>query len=471
MSVPVLTIAQMRAWEESTWSAGGTPDRIIARVGSLLGEQLLRLTSPKQKILILAGKGNNGADARATMQHVLARSPLILNVEDPDQAFAEFQEALKDKPDLIVDGLFGTGLNRPLALNWIRFVGAVNQSGVPIAAVDIPSGLNADTGQPQGTAIRATWTFSVGAIKRGLLMHPAAPHVGRLVLLEDVGLDANPSFDTDLIWTTTSDFRAFPPRREVQTHKGTYGHAIICAGSVGYHGAAVLAARGAQRAQPGLVSVFTQEGCYIPVASQIQAAMVAPWKPGGMLPARATAMLYGPGLASPNVHSAMRDELRWNWSNLPLPVIVDASALEWLPEGPTPADAVRVITPHPGEAAALLRTETETVQHDRVGAVRSLSTKYGGCQVVLKGHHTLIGREAGVIRVNGTGGPALAQGGSGDLLAGFVTGLLAQPQLASSSDLALAYAVWAHGHAADLLTAARPNWIIEELADQIGLRQ
>jgi NAD(P)H-hydrate epimerase len=149
-------------------------------------------------------------------------------------------------------------------------------------------------------------------------------------------------------------------------------------------------------------------------------------------------------------------------------VIVDASALDWLPEGPCATAALRVITPHPGEAARLLKTTTGTVQTDRVGALRALSARYGDCWVVLKGRDTLVGRSQGEVFVNGSGNPSLGQGGSGDALAGYLGGLLAQPALAAEPSLALRYGVWQHGAAADALQAARPNWIVEDLLDALG---
>ena len=164
------------------------------------------------------------------------------------------------------------------------------------------------------------------------------------------------SLSGELNWTLPEDFAAWPPRRPVESNKGTFGHVAIIAGSLGYHGAAVLAARGALRAQPGLVTVEPQESVYLPVAAQLQAAMVRPWRAGRPLPKNSTAILFGPGLAADQLPDALKKELRALWKTFPGPMIVDASALDWLAAGrPDPsADAVRVITPHPGEAGRLL---------------------------------------------------------------------------------------------------------------------
>src|SRR5262249_42133880 len=154
--------------------------------------------------------------------------------------------------------------------------------------------------------------------------------------------------------------------------------------SLGYHGAAVLAARAALRAQTGLVTVSTQENVYVPIASQLQAAMVRPWKSGATLPDSCSAVLFGPGLAAADLPTDLRSELRHLWQDLELAVVADASALDWLPPGATPPKSIRVITPHPGEAARLLKTSTQEIQADRPATLRALSKRYGNCWVVLK---------------------------------------------------------------------------------------
>jgi len=154
-----------------------------------------------------------------------------------------------------------------------------------------------------------------------------------------------------------------------------------------------------------------------------------------------------------------------------VPIVVDASALDWLPSGTFRDKAIRVITPHPGEAARLLGSTVDEVQADRVEALRALSAKFGDCWVVLKGQHTLIGRVEGQVLVNPTGNPGLGQGGSGDLLAGYLAGLLAQPLLLEDVARTIRYAVWQHGAAADELASQAPNWVVEDLAKRIGAVQ
>lgn len=455
----------MREWEKASWAAGRTAVNVIDKVGRAIARRLESLAAPGQKILFLAGKGHNGDDARAARKHLARkRAAVVLNVSDPMQALKKFPAASRGC-SWIVDGLFGIGLDRPLDASWKKLIKAVNSANVPLLAVDVPSGLNAETGDVEGAAISASVTLTVGAPKRGLLK--AAQQVGRLEVLSDVGLVPCP-FDSELNWTETNDFARLPQRRPVESNKGTFGHLAIYAGSFGYHGAAVLAGLGAVRAQPGLVTIFPQEAVYVPVAAQCQSGMVHAWRPGQALPKNCSAILFGPGLAAPGLSESMKDELRAHWQKAPLPVIADASGLDWLRPGPTPPGAIRVITPHPGEAGRILGSSAASVQADRVRALRELSKRLGGCFVVLKGHQTLVGTANGKIFVNCSGNPYLAQGGSGDLLGGYLAGLLAQPDWQKDALAAIRYAVWQHGAAADHLSEIQPNWTVEDLSRHLG---
>jgi len=465
MAVPVVTVAQMREWEKSTWASGVSEKDVIERVGRVVAERLLEMTLPGDAILVLAGKGHNGDDARAAVPHLRERAVRGIEVTDPKRSLSLIEKELSTGPHWVVDGLFGIGLNRPLDEHWKALIEKVNSSGVRVLAIDVPSGLNADTGKPEGAAIRAEVTLTIGAPKRAML--DAAEFVGRLEVAHDVGLVPCP-VQSELQWTIADDFKNVPPRRMVASHKGTYGHAVLFAGSVGYHGAAVLMAHGAQRAQPGLVTVYPRDTVYVPVAAQLQSAMVHPWTGDPVLPKTATAIGFGPGLAADDFPQRDKDFLCSLWQKSSLPVLADASALSWLVPGPTSGMAVRVMTPHPGEAARLLGSSSAEVQSDRVGALRELSQRFGDCFVVLKGHQTLVGRSSGPVFINSSGNPYLAQGGSGDVLAGFLTGLLAQPELQSDPLVAIRYAVFEHGAAADRLSQKCSNWTVEDLIIELG---
>jgi NAD(P)H-hydrate epimerase len=467
MPIPIITINQMRDWERATWATGQTEAEVIRRVGQCVARHAHRLTARGDSILILAGKGHNGDDARAAVRQIENRRVDLLAVLQPQGALAEIERALKQAPALIVDGLFGVGLNRRLDGAWQKIITAVNAANLPVLAVDVPSGLNADTGEIFGAAIRANITLTVGAPKIGMFAAAAVPFGGRIEVAEDVGLTSC-SQTAELNWLVKTDFHNFPPTRGVAANKGNFGHLTIIGGSKGFHGAAVLTARGAQRAQPGLVTVFVPEEIYSPVAAQLQSAMVQVWKTKISPSEKTSAILIGPGLAAPEISRPAKKITQEFWRTAKVPVVVDASALDFLGAGKLSSAAVRVITPHPGEAARLLGTTVQKVQSDRVGSLRNLSEKFGGCWVVLKGHQTLIGRSTGKIFVNSSGNPQLAQGGSGDLLAGFLAGLLAQPDLQKDLEKTLGYAVWQHGATADELSATRKNWTIEDLSDVLG---
>jgi|ERR1043166_1853988 NAD(P)H-hydrate epimerase len=466
MPVPVLTTEEMREWERATWATGQTEAKVIARVGEILAEKILSLTGRGEKILILAGKGHNGDDARAAQKHLEGREKILLNVTDPKKALEEWPAL--PAAHLIVDGLFGIGLNRALDADWKRFIERINRSNIPVLAVDVPSGLNAATGLPEGVAVRAEITLTLGAPKSGLILLEAAPFVGRLEVASEIGLIDQPFSAHERQWILARDFEQFPPHRKATGHKGDFGHVAIVAGSVGYHGAGVLAARGALRARPGLVTLFAQQNIYAPVAAQLQAAMVHPWRAGKKLPDSTTAILFGPGLAADDLSPDFKSEMVHLWEELPCPVVVDASGLSWLPKRKKKHSSLRVITPHPGEAARMLGTATEKIQSDRTAAVRELSRRFGDCHVVLKGHQTLIGASKGPIMINGSGNPGLAQGGSGDVLAGYLGGLLAQPILQKDPAKTISYAIWQHGAAADSLQGQFKNWTIAELVGRLG---
>ena len=468
MPISILSVTQMREWETATWAAGRTQAEVIARVGGVVAKRALQMTRPGEAILVLAGKGNNGADARMARPHLVDRQVHLVEISQPVEALANVETLIRQtQPALIIDGLFGLGLNRSLDEGWVSLIQHLNESKIPILSIDVPSGLNADSGEPQGEAIRSSVTLTLGAAKSGLVQAKATPYTGRLEVAADIGLTACP-YKTEIAWTVREDFAGYPPARPVGGHKGTFGHLVMLAGSLGYHGAAVLAARGALRAMPGLVTVLPHENVYLPIASQLQAAMVHPWQNGMKYSDSTSAFLFGPGLSAEDLPDTIKSEVRQIWRDTPMPVIVDASALDWLPGGLGKPGVTRVITPHPGEAARMLKTATATVEADRPAALRELSKRWGNCWVVLKGCQTLIGKSVGQIFVNSSGNPNLAQGGTGDVLAGYLGGLLAQPRLQADPLTAIRYAVWQHGAGADELSGQRASWSVDELLNLLG---
>ncbi|HUR46004.1 MAG TPA: NAD(P)H-hydrate dehydratase [Candidatus Saccharimonadales bacterium] len=467
MPLPVITVSQMREWERVTWASGQSEEAVIGLAGKAVARRAEELTKAGEFILVFAGKGHNGDDAIKAGEALSNREVQIINVVDPDPITNQLPSLMAKKPSLIIDGLFGIGLNRPLGYNWVKLLQAINRSGRPILSIDIPSGLNADTGEALDDAVRANITLTLGAAKRGMLRPAAWPFVGRIEAAGEIGLLPYP-FSTEISMILPSDFGDFPPPRPLSGHKGTFGHLAIIAGSFGYHGASVLAAKGAQRAQPGLITLFTDEQVYNPVAEQLQSVMVKTWQSDFKLPQNCTGLVMGPGLANEKISPSTKEVCRTLWKEARFPVLADASALHWLPEGPCPEKALRVMTPHPGEASHLLNMSTAEVQEDRLKALRELSRRFGDCHVVLKGHQTMVGQGKEEVLVNCSGNPHLAQGGSGDLLAGYIGGWLAQPALQKDPLRTITYAVWQHGAAADRLQSTRANWTVEDLGAELG---
>ncbi len=369
MPVPVITVSQMREWEKATWATGKNETEVISRVGEIVARRIHELVGKGGLVLILAGKGHNGDDALAAKDHLTDLRVEVCPVTDPAAAIPEITRFLEQRPALIVDGLFGIGINRPLDKEWQRLIKLINESQIPVLAVDVPSGLNADTGEPSGAAIRASVTLTLAAPKKGMLLSPAWPYIGRLEVAPDIGLVKCPHTG-EMNWTLPEDFAHFPPPRPAAAHKGDFGRLAIVAGSLGFHGAAVLTSRGAQRAHPGLITLHTPAPVYPVVASQLQAAvMVSPWQPTLRLPGDYDAVLIGPGLAAPDLPNAIKQSVSQLWEESPVPLVVDASALDWIPAGPMSGELIRVITPHPGEAARLLRMPPREIQENRPGSL------------------------------------------------------------------------------------------------------
>ena len=465
MPLPVISVAQKRDWEQRTWAAGIAGESVIANAGQAVARAALKMTPEGGAVLLLAGKGNNGVDTRVAADYLPGRSTEIIDAADPVTALRQFRRALDTPPNLIIDGIFGIGINRELDEDHRELIAAINTAAIPILAVDTPSGLNADTGAPMPDAIRASRTITLGLPKTGLIASTAADHVGELNVAHMIGLhDKLPT--ADQLYLTAPDMHGLPPPRPPSACKSTFGHLGIIAGSTGYHGAACLCARGALRARPGLVSVFTP--AHAAVAAHLQQPMVHPWNPDVSAPlSQCTAIAAGPGLAGRDVPESLRNVVRQLWRESETPMIVDASALDWLPRQSTPENAIRLITPHPGEAARMLDSTSNEIQSDRLSASRKLAEAFGAT-VILKGRHTMIGQAEGPMLVNSTGNAGLGQGGSGDVLTGFLGGLIAQPHFQDRIIQAAAFAVWKHGQAADQLESTGHFWGMDLLLELLG---
>jgi NAD(P)H-hydrate epimerase len=400
---------------------------------------------------VLAGPGNNGGDALALARlarlqgrEVSVWSPFPQPEWRGDASIqAQLWKGLggevKAAPNpvdimrtwrgWVVDGLFGLGTTRPLEGPGLAWVKALNGSGLLVLALDLPSGLDPSAAEIPGEAVRATRTACFGARKvcHGLL--PARDCCGEISVIP-IPLDHSPTARMKLLE------RPFIPARDWNAHKGTFGHVVIRAGSLGMSGAAVLSALGALRVGAGLVTVYTDPEVRAEVASQVPEAMVRPWH--GSMPQEADVLLVGPGGISQVP----------DWDG---PLVVDASALKegegkrWM-ERPGTA-----ITPHPGEFARLFRLSRPLLMDERLAQARHVAAGKPGV-LILKGAQSVIaGGAQDDLWINPTGHPGMATGGSGDLLAGMVAGFRAQGLPMRE---AAAAAAWFHGAAGDCLPGA-----------------
>jgi hydroxyethylthiazole kinase-like uncharacterized protein yjeF len=391
-------------------------------------------------VLILAGPGNNGGDARV-MAHVLQQRGIAVVLVGPGDRVPD------GKYGLIVDGLFGIGLGRPITGAYADLIGRINTFPGPVLALDIPSGLDGDTGRVQGVAVRATHTLSFIGGKPGLYTLDGPDHCGEVSVV-DLGLRLD-QFPGALL--AIDDFRECLTPRKSNSHKGSYGSLAVIGGAAGMTGAALLAARAGLNLGAGRIFV-----------GLLQALGVDPLQPELMLRspdealAQATTAVVGPGLGASD---AAVEILRRALSLKPgtdFPLLLDADALNLLAAHPVLAARVArrsqatLITPHPAEAARLLASTTDAVQADRVGAALELAQRFKA-HVALKGCGTVVAHPDGRWRINTTGNPGLASGGSGDVLSGMAGALLAQGWPAAA---ALCAAVHLHGAAADVLAAA-----------------
>lgn len=425
---------------------------------------------------LFAKKGDLEGDAAANLAIALACGVELVEVPD-DEAFAKYETAMAGH-ELYVDALLGTGLNSPVRGRYGAAIELLNDLGRPVLAVDIPSGLSADTGQPLGLAVMANWTATFGLVKQGLMLD-AGEYVGELTLV-DISI---PPKVVDSLGAMTFGLGAelasvMLNPRPLDAHKGAFGHLLVVGGSPGKSGAPCLAAMGGQRAGAGLVTVALPQGLNLVAETKLTAAMSQPLpetSEGSLsmaalpvlldLAAERSALVLGPGLGQQDESREMARELA---AQVKQPLLIDADGLNALAGhlgNMRLASQEVVLTPHPGEAARLLGSTPAEVQQDRLAAARQLAD-LSGAVVVLKGARTVIALPTGQAWVNPTGNALLASGGSGDVLSGLIGGLLAQGCDALGAACA---GVFVHGLAADLASEefGRRGMAAEELSEYL----
>jgi NAD(P)H-hydrate epimerase len=478
----VLTAAQMREVDRRTIDAGVPGLVLMENAGSRVVEFLAQKFAPvgDQRIVVFCGKGNNGGDgmvvARQLFERYSPQSLSVVLVAPPEKMKGDAAEnyrrlvqsgcpVMQELPSdvtgvtLVIDALLGTGLSGPVQGPVIEEIRRINTGfpGAKIVAVDIPSGLASDTGQSLGESVRADYTVTFTAPKVGQVLPPNCEQVGELRVC---AIGSPPElFEKDssifMSLVEPAQFRHLLAPRPRASHKGSFGHVLVVAGSHGKTGAAAMAGMAALRAGAGLVTVASTERAIPVIASHAPELMTEPLPEtsSGSISVRAldsgrlaeiwrdkTVLAIGPGLTiDPQTVAVVRRSLQ----EFKQPMVVDADGLNALAGTEWSGDKrLRVLTPHPGEMSRLVKKSIPLLEEDRVGFVRQLA-RDRSVHVVLKGYRTLLAFPDGRVWVNPTGTPAMATGGTGDILTGMIAGFLAQfPQ---DPEQAIAAAVYLHG--------------------------
>ena len=461
-AVSLYSVDQIRRLERHAIEQAGIPGSELMERAGTQALAVLRARWPRaQRLAILCGLGNNAGDGfvLARLARAAGLDARVLQVGDPERLGGDARlnqgrwqaEGGPTEPwageigeaDVVVDALFGIGLDRPVEGVWAEVVAAINAHPAPILALDVPSGLQADSGRILGTAVEASLTTTFIADKAGFFTADGPDCVGETQVCDlDLRVDAEVA-GAPVAEGLGAELVSLLPRRRKNSHKGTYGHVLVVGGNRGMAGAARMAAEGALRAGAGLVSVATHPD---------NAATLGAGRPELMvhgvddersllrLLGKADVLVIGPGLG-------LDGWTRMVWRNAleaELPTVADADALALLSPNRQLA-APWVMTPHPGEAHRMLSAAGSPALEDRYALVRELQEHFGGV-MVLKGCGTLVDDGRGPVGVCHAGNPGMATGGMGDILTGIIGALMGQGLSASQ---AARLGVWSHANAAD----------------------
>ncbi|MFH1873709.1 MAG: NAD(P)H-hydrate dehydratase [Pseudomonadota bacterium] len=460
---------------------------LMERAGQGLADFIAEKFSPNRgSIGILVGRGNNGGDGLVAARHLLAKNYdvavfLLAPVHDlsPD-AQANWEQLFVLKPNFyeiesvadlnnyyphlagcacLVDAIFGTGLSKEIKTPFREVIEFVNSLGRPIIACDLPSGLSADTGLPLGSAIKAKWTVTFGLPKIGLYLGQGSFYAGKVEII-DIGFPKQviDSLDTKFHLLDCENFPVFFKERDINSHKGNFGHVLVLAGAENKLGAGYLASMASLRSGCGLVTYALPENSFNKFDARFPEIMPVGLPdrdrghlhPGGLEKALEisqdkTVIALGPALGThPETKSFILDFIK----RVRKPLVIDADGLNILAENLAVIDhrlEPTVLTPHPGEMARLVGSE-KVKEENRVPLALNLAAKHK-CYVVLKGHNTVIATPEEEIFINQTGNPGMATAGMGDVLTGIIASLLAQGLPTTEAVLA---GVYFHGLAGDI---------------------
>ena len=450
----------------------GIPAATLMERAGIAAFEALRDTWPAaRRLSIVCGPGNNGGDGLVLARHAAAAGYTVEvallgdatgfrgaartaheRMVDSGLAARAYSAEILEGADVIIDALFGTGLARDVEGAWAACIEDMNRSPAPVVAMDIPSGLNADTGRVLGVCVSAALSVSFIGLKQGMFTGDARNCCGRVVF-DDLGVPASlyARVEASVRRADMASLHGILGKRRRSDHKGSFGHVLIIGGDAGFAGAARMAGEGAARSGAGLTTIATRAAHAGVIASQRPELMCHGIEdPQSLAPLleRASVVVIGPGLG------------RGQWGREMLgavlacaqPLIMDADALNLLAESPA-EDAggaqPRIVTPHPGEAGRLLGCSSRDIEADRFAAARAVSTRYAAT-AVLKGAGTLVCESGESIWVCEGGNPGMGSGGMGDVLSGIIAGLVAQglsPALAARAGVLL------HAGAADIAAA------------------
>jgi ADP-dependent NAD(P)H-hydrate dehydratase / NAD(P)H-hydrate epimerase len=479
----LLTAEQMREVDAAAGREFGMPEGILMEnAGEALAHQAMALADSRGRFVVVCGLGNNGGDGFVAARklyrlgrevHVqLCGAPERLAGEAARNHRALLAEGVPvtkvtlplylGSGDVVIDAMLGTGINRPPADDFAKAIGQVaawRKAGAKVLAADIPSGLSSDTGMAFAPCVEADVTLAFGYLKVGEVVEPGASHAGRVVLT-DIGIPAaaaNKLKGPRVLLLEEEDVRKILPRRSAESHKGTYGHVLVVAGSRGKTGAAALAGLSALRTGAGRVTVATRPDSLVPILAHAPELMGTELGREGPLGVgdlemllhaaeQKQAMVFGPGIPRGDETTKLLGGLL---ERLRIPCVVDADGLNALAghlDLLHSAQAPVVLTPHPGEMARLLGKTTAEVQAHRVEFARAFAEQHQ-VHVILKGARTVIASPDGTLHINPTGNPGMASAGTGDVLAGMCGALLAQGLSVEDATLVAPYA---HGLAGDI---------------------
>lgn len=483
----VVTASEMQAIDRCAIKKFGIPGIVLMENAGRSMAMILRGTFPdltQKKVLIFSGKGNNGGDGFVIARHLfnmgvsvevcLTGKRSLLKADAKTNADIAYHLGIPiyenkkiqtirqhlNECHIIVDALFGTGLTKAVSGNLAKIIDEINAAGKYVISVDIPSGIDSDSGQLIGTHVKAQLTVALALLKRSHLLYPAADAMGE-VRLADICIPRQAVSQQSISVNRVEeiDVRVMFKKRPADSHKGNYGHVLVIAGSKGKCGAAGLSAIAALRAGAGLVTLATPESCHRTLASNPFEAMTIPLpetKNGGIDISALdlllkechgkTAIAIGPGISTdPQTIELLRELL----PALECPIVIDADGLNCLGQCKGLLSQLKsktVLTPHPKEMSRISKLTVQEILNNRIDIASKFATK-NSVSLVLKGVNSIMAFPDNSVFINSTGNPGMASGGSGDVLTGIIAGLLAQGFDIKSATIAGTYI---HGLTGDI---------------------